>query len=125
MAQASQREFTRANVPPTPYGEDPANGLPQAKVITHPNRPIPGATAGMITTRGADALEDAIWSARRDTDTGYGVAVFDLDPAVPGSKTSMTIRYYHAIWADQIPTGRYELFEILILAKDRRDKKLG
>ena len=102
------------------YGADPANGLPQAKVITKANRPIPSVTAGTFTKPGADALEDAIWSARRDTDTGYGVAVFDLDPGAPGGKTSITIRYYHAPGADRVATPNYELFETVLLAKDRR-----
>jgi hypothetical protein len=103
------------------YGKNPANGMPQAKVITKANRPIPGETPGTFRKPGADALEDAIWSARRDTDTGYGIAVFDLDPGAPGRKTSITIRYYHALGADRVPTSDYELFETLVLAKDRRD----
>jgi 3',5'-cyclic AMP phosphodiesterase CpdA len=103
------------------YGINPSTGLPQAKVITRANRPAPGATAGTFTKSGADAVEDAIWSARRDTSTGYGIAVFDLDPGVPGGKTSITINYYHASGADRMPTSNYELFETLILEKDRRD----
>jgi len=105
------------------YGVNPSNGLPQAKVITRANRPVPGAAPGTFMRRGADALEDAIWSARRDTDTGYGVAVFDLDPGVPRGKTSITIRYYHALGADRMPTSNYELFETVVLAKDRRDRE--
>jgi hypothetical protein len=70
-----------------------------------PNRPVPvpaatsdatgGATDAAVkfTKHGADALEDAIWSARRDTQTGYGIAVFDLDPGMAGGKTSITISY--------------------------------
>jgi hypothetical protein len=102
------------------YGTDPGNGQPQAKVITKPNRPIPGATAGTFARPGADAVEDAIWSAMRDTGTGYGIAVFDLDPGLPGGKTSITIRYYHAPGADKTPNPNYELFETVVLAKDRR-----
>jgi hypothetical protein len=102
------------------YGVDPSSGLPQAKVITRRNRAIPGATAGTFVKPGADALEDAIWSARRDTDTGYGIAVFDLDPGVPRGKTSITIRYYHAAGADRVPTPDYQLYETMVLAKDRR-----
>jgi hypothetical protein len=105
------------------YGVDPSSGLPQAKVITKPNRPVPGAIAGTFTKPGADALEDAIWSARRDTETGYGIAVFDLDPGLPGRKTSITISYYHAPGADRVPTSNYELFETMVLTKDRRDDK--
>ena len=108
------------NAPLDEYGADPATGLPQAKVITQANRPVPGASAGIFIKRGADALEDAIWSARRDTDTGYGIAVFDLDPGNAGGKTSITIRYYHAPGADRAPTSNYTLFETLVLEKSRR-----
>jgi alkaline phosphatase D len=65
-------------------------------------------------------VEDAIWSARRDTDTGYGIGVFDLDPGVPGGFTSITLRYYHAVGADREPTSNYELFETVEFAKRRR-----
>ncbi len=102
------------------YGENPVSRLPQAKVITKANRPIPGTAAGTFTKAGADALEDAIWSARRDTQTGYGIAVFDLDPGTPGGNTSITISYYHALGADKTATADYELFETLVLAKERR-----
>ncbi len=103
------------------YGVNPSNGMPQAKVITKPNRPVPGAAAGTFAKPGADALEDAIWSARRDTDTAYGIAVFDLDPGVAGGKTSITVSYYHALGADKAATPDYELFETVVLAKGRRD----
>jgi len=103
------------------YGVNPASGLPQAKVITRSNRPVRGAAAGTFTRPPADALEDATWSARRDTETGYGIAVFDLDPGSSGGKTSITIRYYHAAGADRLPTPDYQLFETLVLAKARRE----
>jgi hypothetical protein len=32
----------------------------------------------------------------------------------------ITIRYYHAPGADRVATSNYELFETLVLAKDRR-----
>jgi hypothetical protein len=104
------------------YGVSPQSGLPQAKVTTKPNRPVPGRTPGVFVKAGADAVEDAIWSARRDTATGYGVAVFDLDPGVANGKTSITMRYYHAVGADRSPTSDYDLFDTVVLAKDRRDK---
>jgi hypothetical protein len=101
------------------YGVDASNGAPQAKVFTKANNPVPGATAGTFVRHAADAVEDAIWSAQRDTGTGYGIGVFDLDPGVPGGKTTITIRYFHAPGADKTPTPDYELFETIVLAKDR------
>jgi len=106
------------SVPLDVYGVDSANGKPQAKVFTRPNRPAPGATPGTYVRHAADAVEDAIWSARRDTSTGYGIAVFDLDPGEPGGRTTITMRYYHAPGADKTPTASYQLFETIVLAKD-------
>jgi hypothetical protein len=103
------------------FGIDPANGQTLAKVFTKPNNPVPGANPGTFTRHAADALEDAIWSARRDTGTGYGIAVFDVDPAAPDRKTTITIKYYHALGADHVPTSKYELFETIVLAKHRRE----
>jgi 3',5'-cyclic AMP phosphodiesterase CpdA len=103
------------------YGANIANGVPQAKVITRANRPTPGASAGVFMKLNADAVEDAIWSARRDTVSGYGLAVFDLDPGSPGGRTSITMRYYHAVGLDRSPTSNYELFDTMVLAKQRRD----
>jgi 3',5'-cyclic AMP phosphodiesterase CpdA len=103
------------------YGVNPQNGMPQAKVITRPNRLVPGPMAGIFVKPGPDALEDAIWSARRDTVTGYGIAVFDLDPEVARGRTSITMRYYHAVGADRSPNANYTLFDTLVLLKERRD----
>jgi hypothetical protein len=102
------------------YGVDPGNGLPQAKIFTKPNRPIPGTTPGTFVRLPADAVEDAVWSAKRDTGTGYGIAVFDVDPGHGHGKTTITIRYFHAPGADKTPTPDYELFETVVLAKPRR-----
>jgi hypothetical protein len=100
------------------YGTDPGDGQPQAKIFTKPNRPIPSTTTpGAFVRLPADALEDAIWSARRDTGTGYGIAVFDLDPGHDGGNTTITINYYHAPGADKVPTPDYELFETTVLTK--------
>jgi 3',5'-cyclic AMP phosphodiesterase CpdA len=107
------------------YGVDSRSGLPQAKVITRANRPAPGPTAGVFVKPAADAVEDAIWSARRDTVTGYGVAVFDLEPGQPQGQTMITMRYYHAVGADRTPTANYELFDTIVLAKNRRDAQDG
>ncbi|MFP3633009.1 serine/threonine protein phosphatase, partial [Burkholderia sp. SIMBA_045] len=77
------------------------------------NRPVPGTAPNTFVRKPADALEDAIWSARRDTGTGYGIAVFDHDPGKPGGHTTITMRYYHAPGADQHPSPQYELFETI------------
>jgi hypothetical protein len=111
------------SLPLDAYGVNPLSASPQAKVITRANRPKPGPVAGVFVKLGADALEDAIWSARRDVVSGYGIAVFDLDPGVTGAKTSITMRYYHALGADKLPTASYELFETVLFVKDRRDLK--
>lgn len=102
------------------YGVDAGTGNPQAKVFTKPNRPMPGKTEGTFGRAPADAVEDAVWSAQRDTGTGYGIAVFDVDPGEHGGKTTITMNYYHAPGADQAPTDEYELFETVTLTKRRR-----
>ncbi len=61
--------------------------------------------------------KSAIWSARRDAVTGYGIGVFDLDPGAPGGETTITLRYYHALGADRTPSDQYELFDTVVLAK--------
>jgi len=102
------------------YGVDASNGKPRAKVFTRANRPTPGATPGTYTRLAADAYEDAIWSARRDTTTGYGIAVFDLDPGERDGKTTITVNYYHAAGATAtVGTPAYTLFDTVVLAKSR------
>lgn len=99
------------------YGINPGTGAAQAKVITKPNRPRASPLPGIYMKAGADALEDAIWSARRDVISGYGIGVFDLDPGQPAGETTITMRYYHAPGADRAPSARYELFDRVVLAK--------
>ena len=84
-----------------------------------PGSPVPGA------------VEEAAWSARRDGSTGYGIAVFDVNPgSEAGGQTSVTVRYYHAVGADQVsqaarqpaePAGDYTLFETFTLVRPRSD----
>jgi hypothetical protein len=102
------------------YGVNPVTGIPEAKVITKPNRPVPGPVAGIFVKAAADAREDAIWSARRDLESGYGIAVFDVDPGPPHGETTITVRYYHAANADRQPSADYALFDTWVLAKQRR-----
>ncbi|MGO9780329.1 MAG: purple acid phosphatase family protein [Streptosporangiaceae bacterium] len=112
------------------YGVDIKDGLRQAKVFTKPNRPAPTTTAGVYARPGADAVEDATWSAKRDPATGYGVAVFDVDPGERGGHTSITVTYYHALGADPVnpstgekgaPTPDYTEFETFTLTRPRAD----
>jgi hypothetical protein len=67
----------------------------------------------------------APWSARRDAATGYGIAVFDVNPGTEaGGQTSITVRYHHAVDADPaqgIPTDDYVLFETFTLVRPRSD----
>ncbi|MGD0558467.1 MAG: metallophosphoesterase family protein [Streptosporangiaceae bacterium] len=100
----------------------------QAKVFTYPNRPVPTGTKNVYTRNAADAVEDAIWSAKRDTETGYGIAVFDVDPGSPGGETSITVTHYHAVGADPVnpntgaigaPNPDYTEFESFTLVRPR------
>ena len=112
------------------YGTDATDGKPQAKVFTTANRPIPTSTPDVFTRAPADAVEDAIWSAKRDTSTGYGIAVFDVnpDPEEFSGHTSITVTQYHALGADPVnpatgvkgaPTPDYTQFETFTLVRPR------
>jgi hypothetical protein len=113
------------NSPTDRYLVNPSNGRPRAKVFTKANRPVPGPIPGRFIKHGADAIEDAIWSARRDTITGYGIGVFDLDPGAANGPTTITMRYYHARGGQLLATPSYELFDTVVLAKERRDAQRG
>jgi len=113
------------------YGTDTADRQRQAKVFTQANRPVPSATPGVFTRAAADAAEDAVWSAKRDTLTGYGIAVFDVHPDREdfGGHTSITVTQYHAVGADPVnpatgtkgaPTPDYTEFETFTLVRPRR-----
>ncbi len=113
------------------YGADRAGGRPQAKVLTCANRPEATATPGVYNRPPSYAVEDATWSAKRDTSTGYGIAVFDVDPgAEAGGQASITVTYYHAVGADPVnpatgapggPTPDYTEFETFTLVRPRAD----
>jgi len=113
------------------YGLDTANGARQAKVFTQANRPVQTATPGVFARPGSDAVEDAIWSAKRDPSTGYGIAVFDVDPGdSPSDHTTITVTHYHAVGADPVnpgsgtkgaPTPDYTEFETFTLVRPRSD----
>jgi 3',5'-cyclic AMP phosphodiesterase CpdA len=102
-----------------------------AKVFTRANRPAATATPGVYARAAADAVEDATWSARRDTATGYGIAVFDVNPGTEaGGQTSVTVGHYHAVDADPVhpstgepgaPTDDYTLFDTFTLVRPRSD----
>jgi hypothetical protein len=113
------------------YGTDTADGQRQAKVFTTADRPVATSTPGVFTRAAADAVEDAVWSARRDTATGYGIAVFDVDPGSgsgSGGEPSIKVTHYHAVGADPVnpgtgdkgaPTPDYTEFETFTLVRPR------
>ncbi len=121
------------SVPLDEYGVDPVNGLRQAKVFTRPNHPAPGTSPGTYIRPGADAREDAVWSAKRDPSTGYGVAVFDVAPGTHhGGDTTISVTYYHAAGADPVnpntgttgsPDPSYTPFETFTLTRPRSDSR--
>jgi predicted secreted protein len=109
-------------------GTDTADGQRQAKVFTTADRPVATSTPGVFT-RAADAVEDAVWSAKRDTATGYGIAVFDVDPGHGSDgQPSIKVTHYHAVGADPVnpgtgakgaPTPDYTEFETFTLVRPR------
>jgi hypothetical protein len=124
------------------YGTDAADGSPfprgrpsrtpqrQAKVFTRADRPVLTSTPDVYARAAADAVEDAIWSARRDASTGYGIAVFDVDPggAEADGQASIKVTHYHAVGADPVnpatgakgaPTPDYTEFETFRLVRPR------
>ena len=83
-------------------------------------------------SRRADQIASSTASARRDTATGYGIAVFDVDPAPEGSEAggqpSIKVTHYHAVGADPVnpgtgvkgaPTPDYAEFETFRLVRPR------
>ena len=108
-----------------PAGDGPGAAGRVARVFTRPPGPVPDQRApGGYTRPATDAVEAATWSARRDTSTGYGIAVFDVSPgSEAGGQTSVTVRYYHAVGADPVSpaAGDYTLFETFTLVRPRSD----
>jgi hypothetical protein len=116
---------------PFPGGSPPRTPARQAKVFTTADRPVATSTPGVFTRAAADAVEDAVWSARRDTATGYGIAVFDVDPGSGSGSDgdpSIKVTHYHAVGADPVnpgtgdkgaPTPDYTEFETFTLVRPR------
>src|SRR5690348_8976384 len=110
-------------------GADAADAQRQAKVFTTADRAVAMSTPGVFTRQAADAVEDAVWSARRDTATGYGIAVFDVDPGHGSDgQPSIKVTHYHAVGADPVnpgtgakgaPTPDYTEFETFTLVRPR------
>jgi Purple acid Phosphatase, N-terminal domain len=95
-----------------------------AHVITRSAAPAPAQRIpGGHPLPGADAVEVATWSARRAPSTGYGFAVFDVNPGgEAGGQTSITVRYYRApAVAPGAPAEDYTLFEAFTLVRPRSD----
>jgi hypothetical protein len=81
------------NGPTNTYGEDTADNLPRAKVITERNA-ISGSEAAGFTRNAADSVEDAPWSASRNETDAYGYAIFDVDPGHRRGETTITMQYF-------------------------------
>ena len=101
----------------------------QPILIYGADRPALTSTPDVYARAAADAVEDAIWSAKRDTVTGYGIAVFDVDPGHGSDgQPSIKVTHYHAVGADPVnpasgvkgaPTPDYTEFETFTLVRPR------
>ncbi|WP_261561356.1 purple acid phosphatase family protein [Frankia tisae] len=109
--------------PTDSYGTTPA-GARQGKVITRRTEISRNPSTGAYAKSPADAVEEAVWSARPDaTGHPYGIAVFDLDPGSrPGGPTTITVEYHHAprVQAGDPPPA-YTLLERFTLRRRRSD----
>jgi hypothetical protein len=115
------------------YGLDSSNGEPEAKIFTTHNAPAPTSTPGAYARAGADAREDAVWSAKRDPATGYGIAVFDVDPGrVDDGRTTIRVTYLHAPGVDPTnptsgakgtPHRHYSPFETFTLTRPHSNRR--
>jgi hypothetical protein len=123
--------------------DEPGPLTRMATVLTRPAPPAPDQRVPGGDPRpaadpdaGAGVAEAATWSARRDTSTGYGIAVFDVSPgSEAGGQTSITVRYYHAAGPDPadtaplgpatgtqgVPADGYTLLETFTLVRPRSD----
>ncbi len=81
------------NCPSNVHRTNPDTGLPRAKVTTRRN-----ATTGSQPTGfrrgGADAIEDAPWSAAVNATDAYGYAIFDVDPGQRPGETTITFQFF-------------------------------
>jgi alkaline phosphatase D len=111
--------------PSNTYGLDSTNGMPQAKVITTRNL-IYQTSSGAWTKNGADSIEDAPWSAMRDTVDSYGYAVFDVEAGNGPGQTVITMTYFHAPQAGGNPPANtgfvgstsYNQFEQVVFGRN-------
>jgi hypothetical protein len=108
-------------LPANVYGRDRRSGQPVGRVTVERDRPAYDPGTGRWSAGTPQAVEEAVWSARRDTAEAYGVAVFDVDPGQgPWDRTSITMRYYHAPAATNGRTT-YKLFDEVTLKRPRQD----
>jgi Purple acid Phosphatase, N-terminal domain/Calcineurin-like phosphoesterase len=89
----------------------PSNSLffpePRCRVVTG----ISSATDGIGRKASIFVMEDAPWSAFRDSRHPYGFVAFDVDPGRPGGNTSMTATHY-AVNGPYGATGVVEQFTL-------------
>ena len=104
-------------------------GLLAAATVSPAKAATRARRSRVFSREAADAVEDAVWSARRDTATGYGIAVFDVDPGHGSDdQPSIKVTHYHAVGADPVnpgtgakgaPTPDYTEFETFTLVRPR------
>jgi hypothetical protein len=91
-----------------------------------------GSTSAVGWTKdGADSVEDATWSAQRDTTDAYGIGVFDVDPGLEPGDTVITMTYFHAPQAGGNPRGNtvhvgsitYTQFEQIVFGRRLRSRR--
>jgi hypothetical protein len=96
------------SVPTGAFVTSPLTGHPTARVIVNPH------------DRDASEVEDAAWSAVRDSVSSYGFASFDVEPAAPGGATAIDVTVYRtAVPTPADPRPEPQVFETFTLRRSR------
>ena len=116
---------------PFPGGSPPGPPHGRPRYSPRPTGPSPRPRRASSPGRRRTRSRTPFWSARRDTATGYGIAVFDVDPGTgSGSdgEPSIKVTHYHAVGADPVnpgtgdkgaPNPDYTEFETFTLVRPR------
>ena len=93
--------------PPASF-DDPTQG-----VVSYDVGPPAGGSRSFLKVPD----EPSDWSAHRDMMNEYGFGVFDLDPGVPGGKTTITFTYY----GTTLGSPMYRALDSITLVRPRTD----